>query len=217
MRRSYSLALATWLLERALPASYGEALAGDLVEAVGGGERSHLWMWAQVVWAMGGAFGSRYRSHGIPLLFSVAWSLFLPLWVNSLWQPTGTHMLSRELSSPDWPFSALLELAAGLLPALTFVWVGLFAYLLRRGLTVPVSSPSRLLGSFSLSLSVLLVATISLSTILGSAAIHSYSFGEELYLRSGSRLCFRLPVAMSLFSAILAALPQHGYRMRTRQ
>jgi len=53
--------LATWLLERSLPAGKNAPLAGDLIEGFKQG-RSSSWYWRQVLWAIGMGFVNQWAS-----------------------------------------------------------------------------------------------------------------------------------------------------------
>ena len=212
MRQTASVALATWMLEHFTPRPYSGALSGDLLEELDSG-RSAGWYWRQVISAIAAGLLSRARRYALPLTFSVAWSVFYPAWQISLWRGQSAQALFSRWSALDWPYSALLLLGSGMFPAVTFVWLGLFVFVVLRTKMQQGAqelSGLRVLGSLSLSLNVLLLATIGLLGWSGPAGIQ---WGREIFYASPHPPALSVPLALSLFASILAAQPP----LRSRQ
>ena len=202
MREGRRVAVASWLLERLVPGSYGRELAGDLLEA--GAGRPAGWYWRQVMWAVGVAVYGRARACGVPLLFSMMWSLLYPAWRASLWSIALTRSMSDRSVRVDWPYSATLRLGSGLLPATMFVWAGLLLYLVLRAERADGQVAWRIPASLSLSLSVLLICTIGLFSWTGYDGNHPALLAEEMFSGSRSHLPLSLALTLSLFSGIVS-------------
>jgi hypothetical protein len=107
MKPPMTVALATWLLEHLTFGGDTEAISGDLL-AIG------IRMWIAT------------RQYALPLIFSAAWSILYPLW-----RIIGRDWLKLMHATPDrwvahaWPYSTMLDLADGILPAVAFIWLGL--------------------------------------------------------------------------------------------
>jgi hypothetical protein len=214
MKPPTTVALATWVLEHLTFRSDTEALSGDLLEELRAG-RSNAWYWRQVLLAIGIRIWIATSQYGLPLIFSAAWSILYPLW-----RIIGRNWLLQELirklvhAMPDrwvahaWPYSTMLDLADGILPAITFIWLGLLVYLISR----PTGVPSfRIFLGLSTSLSVLLVATIGLFYHLKNPVIDVPSINNEAFYSLFRLFAINIPVASSLLAAILSVFP------RTRQ
>lgn len=206
MKPMESVPLATWMLEHFTPKPYNEALSGDLLQELRSG-RPVGWYWRQVLSAIGVGFLTKARDCAPPAIFSIGWSMFYPAWQLSLWRNQFTPSVFDRWSSLDWPYSASLELGSGILPAVTFILLGFSIYLVLRIQKADKPSGFRILGSLSLGLNVLLIATIGLSRYLGSSGTHLRSLGRENFYLSPYHLALSIPLALSLFSAIVSALP----------
>jgi hypothetical protein len=208
MKPPMTVTLATWLLEHLTFGGDTEAISGDLLEELRAG-RSTAWYWRQVLLAIGIRTWIATRRYALPLIFSAAWSILYPLW-----RIIGRDWLKSVHATPDrwvahaWPYSTMLDLAGGILPAIAFIWLGLLVYLISR----PTAVPSfRIFLGLSTSLSVLLLATIGLFYHLKDPVIDVPSITNEAFY-SLFRLCaINIPVASSLLAAILSVVP------RTRQ
>ncbi len=200
MRERRRVAVASWVLERLMPGSYGRALAGDLLEARQG--RPAGWYWRELAWAVGVAVYGRVRACAVPLVFSMMWSLLYPMWRASLWSGALTQSLLHRSMQVEWPYSASLRLGSGLLPAATFVWAGFFVYLVLRAEGVHGQIAWRVPASLSLSLSVLLICAMGVFRWSGYDGNHAGLLAEEMF--SGARLALRLPLTLSLFAGIVS-------------
>ena len=202
MKPIESVPLATWAVEHLIPKPYNVALSGDLLEEVQSG-RSIGWYWRQVVFAIGAESLKKSRAYALPLSFSMCWSMLYPAWQTSILRNQFTQSIFDRWSALDWPYSASLEIGSKILPAVTFIWLGFLVYLTLRMQRADEPSVFRILGSMSLSLNVLLVATI---------ALHLYSQSSATY---SHHLAVSVPITVSLFSALLSALPPPGNRQTT--
>ena len=211
MKPIESVALATWILEHLTFGSHNEALSGDLLEEFRLG-RSAGWYWRQVLSAVGVGVVSKCRGYVLPLVFAAGWSMFYPVWQLSIWRDQLTQSVFDRWSALDWPYSISLELGSGLLPAATFIWLGFFVYLAARTQRSERPSRFRILGSLSLSLNVLLLVTIGLLGRFGFSASNLPALGRESFYLSPYYFAISIPLALSLFSAILCALPSPGKR-----
>lgn len=203
--------LATWMLDRLATKPHNNALSGDLLEELHAG-RSASWYWRQVTSAIAISLVSRSRDYAAPLAFSACWSMIYPAWQLSIWRSPVTQSLFDRWSALDWPYSAAFTLGREILPALTFIWLGFFAYLLLRAFGAHKASGLRILGSLSLSLNVLLIATITLSVYLHSSGTDTNPLARQSVYLSPYHLALSVPLALSLLSAILTALPLQQHR-----
>ena len=205
MKQPASVALATWMLDHLTSWPHGEALAGDLLEEFHAG-RSIAWYWQQAVCAVAITLLERTRNYTLPLVFSTAWTVLYPAWQLGLWRSRLAQSLFDRCSALQWPYSASLELSRGILPAATFIWFGLLFYLLLRN-TRP--SVFRLLGSLSLSLNILLLSIIGFVGRFGPSAAHTNPLSD---VSTPYHLALSIALPLSLFSAILCALPPRQKR-----
>ena len=160
MRRMSHPRLAAWLLEHLTSASAADALAGDLLEQFAAG-RSTAWLWRQAAAAIG-IHAARTVLHSAPAaVFAAGWGLVYPTWraVIGAWLPPAVPQ--RWLALP-WPRPALLELGYGVVPAVSFVWLGVLIYLLVRRDATALISPSRILSGLSAGMNVVMLATWAL-------------------------------------------------------
>jgi hypothetical protein len=131
MRQDAVLRVALWVVRVSSPGPEGEAFAGDLLEFFHAG-RSRWWCFAQSVLRGMSTSEERLRTLLLPLAYCIGFVLLHPLW-QRLYAPSVAGMLTRYRGTIQWPGSAVLEMMAGLLPAVLFLYVGVFVYsLLRR-------------------------------------------------------------------------------------
>jgi len=128
MKTDVVIRIAMWLVERNGAGSDGEAFAGDLLETSANG-RSRWWCFAQALRRVASSVELRFRALLFPLWYCIAFAFLHPLW-QWLYAPSATRLLTGYRSTMVWPGSAVLEIAAGLLPAVLFVWMGVFVFLL---------------------------------------------------------------------------------------
>jgi hypothetical protein len=210
MKPPLKVALATWLLEQLTFGSDTEAISGDLLEELRAG-RSTAWYWRQVLLAIGIRIWVATRQYAFALIFSAAWSILYPLWRiigRDWWIHKLIHATPDRWIAHGWPYSTILALADGILPAITFIWLGLLMYLLLRSTE---TSLFRIFLGLSTSLSVLLLATIGLFYHLKNPVIDVPSITNEAFYSLFRLFAINIPVASSLLAAILSVFP------RTRQ
>lgn len=201
MKPTESVAFATWMLEHLTFGARNEALSGDLLEEFQHGS-STAWYWRQVLSAITVAAFSRSRTCVSPLIFSAGWSVLYPVWWLSIAGTRLTQIFLAQWSAHDWPYSTALQGIGETIPAITFVWLGLFLYLLLRKSGNNGTSIVRLFASLSISLNVLILSSIALWLPLNRVDSRmSYVAGKDFFL--GSHLiAISIPLALSLFSAI---------------
>jgi hypothetical protein len=211
MKPTNSIAFATWMLEHLTFGSPNEALSGDLLEELQSGS-SARWYWRQVLSAIAVAAFSKSRAYSLPLLFSAGWSLLYPVWWLSIAANRLTQAFFTQWSAHDWPYSTALNGVGQTIPAITFVWLGLFIYLSLGNEHSRVPSRLRLIASLSISLNVLILASIGLWLPLNRAKAQvSYVAGREFFF-SSHLIAISIPLALSLFSAISVALSRSQER-----
>lgn len=200
--KNRTIAIANWALEHIAPMPHSKALAGDLSEELNSG-RPLAWYWRQVFIALATAIFLKLRTFALPLAFSACWSTLYPLWQFSIWKTHAIQSFFHQWSALDLPYSAPSNIAQNLLPACTFVWLGLLIYLPLRSKRTQTPSALRLFGSFSLSLNVLLLAIIVFTGPLRVALSHLH----PLTLQTFGLSSYYAPLVLSLLTAILTALP----------
>jgi non-heme chloroperoxidase len=201
MRSVKSVALASWMLEHLTFGSNTEALSGDLLEDFQFG-RSAIWYWRQAIAGIAIRACWAAREFLVPLIFSAAWTMLYPAW-----RFIGAG--SFNLATPDqwtkrpWPYSSLMELSYGIVPAISFVWLGFMVYLMLRAKTIEELSGHRLVQGLSQSLAVLLAGTTVLLHHLKHPQIEliSVTRGDFYFI---FHLCnISIPIALSLLAALL--------------
>ena len=217
MKPAMTVGLATWMLEHLTFGRDSESLSGDLLEELRAG-RSAAWYFRQVSMAMGIGVCKAIREFASPLVFSAGWSTLYPLWRlfgrNRLLHPAPGRWVAL-----GWPYSTMLDLADGILPAVTFVWLGLVIYLLlqlRLRRAKELSSFRVLLG-LSTSLSVLLVATIGLFYYLKHPVMNVQYVATEGFYSLFHICAINIPLTLSLLVALLSTLPRTPRIARKRR
>jgi hypothetical protein len=203
MKPMTSVALATWMLEHLTFGSPNESLSGDLLEELQSG-RSVGWYWRQALSAIAVTFSSKSRAYVLPLVFSAGWSILYPAMWPSTMRGLLTLPIVERMVALDWPYSTSLQVVGEIAPAAMFVWIGFFVYLASRNQGFRQLSMFRFLGSLSLSLNVLFVATIAqhlISSRMDARNVPSENLDPYLVALS-------IPLALSLFSALMCVLPQ---------
>jgi hypothetical protein len=203
MKPTAPVTLATWMLEHLTPSPRNEALSGDLLEELRSG-RSAGWYCRQVVSAIAVRLFNKSRDYTLPLVFSIAWSMLYPAWQFLVWKSGLSQTMVARSSSLDWPYSSLLTLASGILPPTICIWFGFFVYSSLQKQAQQLTW-LRIFGSLSLSLNVFFVATIGLSHLLSNAEVDLRYMVQEAPYLSPRHIAISIPLALSLFSAILCA------------
>ncbi|HEX4065242.1 MAG TPA: hypothetical protein VHZ09_04395 [Acidobacteriaceae bacterium] len=195
-----------------------EALSGDLLEERQRG-RSVAWYWRQVCWAIAVGVFSRLRDFALPLMFCAAWASLYPTW-NYLSQAVLALAMPAGWTVPGWPWSALVPIGYGMVPALTFVWFGFLVYvLLRPGIFQGVTA-RHLLWGLSASLNVLLISTHLLLWHFRQSRIDLRSLMRENFYSAFHLSSISIPLALSLFAALCftaARTPGVMQTQRTRR
>lgn len=209
MKTTVSVPVATWLLEHLTFGNHRESLSGDLMEELRSG-RSAGWYRRQVVAAIVTGVWTALRAWIPALVFSAGWSMLYPAWrtISLRWIP---HAVPEQWLALSWPWTTVLELACGIVPAITFIWIGFLVFLVFRKDVIAQLSPLRLIGSLSASLNVLLLATLALVHHLkhpepGLLCVTRENFYLVVHLYNVS-----VPLAMSIFVAICRVLP-HAHK-----
>lgn len=199
--KTKSVAIANWFLEHVAPMPHSSALAGDLSEELNSG-RPLTWYWRQVSIAIATGIFLKSRVYALPIAFSACWSTLYPLWQLSIWKAHVIQSIFHQWSALDLPYSAPSTIAQGILPACTFVWLGLIIYCPLRSMRARIPSALRLLGSLSLSLNVLLLALV-----LRGPFQELFSHLHLLTASAFGLSSYYAPLVLSMLTAILTALP----------
>lgn len=215
MKPSGSIRLATWILEHVAPGGGTRSIAGDLLEELHAG-RSPLWYWRQVVTAMATSCRAASSAYAPPLIFSAGWTMLYPAWrsISREWLP---HAVPDKWLALSWPSPALLELGCGLVPALTFIWIGMLVYLAVRRNMIRGLSGLRVISALSASLNVLLVATMVLLHYFKHAQHDLLQVTREDFYTGFHPGHVSIPLALSLFVALCSVLPEGGSLIRRRR
>ena len=213
MKAGTMVALAIWCLEHLTFGCDQEALCGDLLEELQRG-RSTGWLWREVLTAIGIRAYQATKPYVLPLVFSAGWSALYPAW----------RLLAASRFSaakPDyrvaWPYSSFQEIAQGVGPAVTFVWLGFLVFLLLRRETISQLSSFRLFQGLSASLDVLFLATLGLIAYLRHPAIELQSVTRDDFYTLHPVFGVSIPLAASIFVAIWFVLPRTQRPPRRRR
>ena len=149
----------------------------------------------------------RPRDYTLTLIFSAAWSTLYPFWWHLIGRSPLPQTLPQRWAALDWPYSGALALFCGVTPAVTFIWLGLFAYLISRLGAARELTGFQVLRSLSVSLNVLLVANVAVLKFFGNAAIDIRFIPREDFYATFHLSSISVPLVLSLFFAIAYALP----------
>jgi hypothetical protein len=210
MKRTRLTALATWMVEHLSFGLHNQALTGDLLEELQRGQ-SIAWLWRQVFSAIAAGGLSRLRDWMLPLIFCAGWSS-----LYRGWSFLSTALLAHAMpvgSGLAWPYSALLPLAYGMVPALTFVWLGLLVYVLSRPGILQGVTTRHLVWGLSMSLNVLLVSTVVL--LRHFRDLHPLVRGDFYF--AFHLMSISVPIALSLLVALSCLVTRTPRVMRRRR
>jgi hypothetical protein len=209
MKPMPSVALATWMLEHVTFGSPNESLSGDLLEEFQSG-RTTGWYWRQALTAIAITLSSKSRAYVLPLVFSAGWSIVYPALLLSITRSRLAQTILGRMAAHDWPYSSGLHFVGAAFPATMFVWIGFFLYLASCNQVARQLSTFRILGSLSISLNVLFVATIAQH--FRNSDIEVRNVSQENF--NSHLVALGIPLALSLFSALVCALPPVRRRHR---
>ena len=209
MKQDAVLRVALGMIDWILPGRDGEAFAGDLLELFAGG-RSRWWCLAQAFLRSVSVVERFLRCWLAPLPYCVGFVLLHPLW-QRLYAPTVDRLLTRYRETLAWPGSAVLEIVAGLLPGLVFVWAGIFGYLLLRRRELNIA-PVAALFSLNVGACLLLAGMVArLDAVPHDLRVLS---GTDVY-SPAQYARFGILLSLSLFGAI-SVLVREDSRSGTR-
>lgn len=211
MKRSGFVALATWMVEHLSLGLHNEALTGDLLEELQR-RQSAGWYWRQVWSSIAAGVLSRLRDWALPLVFCAGWSGLYRGW-NSLSTAALASAMPHGVPALAWPYSALLPLSCGMVPAVTFIWFGFLVYVLSRPVILQDVTLPRLLWGLSASLNVLLVSTVVL--LRHFRDLHPLMRGDFYF--AFRFLSISVPVALSLLAALSCTVTRTPRLMRRRR
>jgi hypothetical protein len=101
-----------------------------------------------------------------------------------------------------------LQGIAEIIPAILFVWLGLFLYRALRPKQFSELSAIRLLASLSISLNIFFMATVAIRMHLKPSGTGFGDARSEDMISTPHLIALSIPLSLSLFSAIASALPQ---------
>jgi hypothetical protein len=130
------------------------------------------------------------------------------------WLP---HALPDQWLALSWPRPEMLELSCGMVPALTFIWMGYLLFLVLRSDMIHQISALRFLASLSASLNVLLLSTILLLHHVRNIQPGLLAVTREDFYTSVRFGTISIPVALSIFIAIARVLPRSQHPPRKRR
>jgi hypothetical protein len=203
MNRAVSLLL--WLLDHLALGPHAESLAGDLEEELTSG-RSVIWFFYQALGAIALGLWNRIHDRLLALAFASGWSA-----LYTLWQFFSTGRLTpidiTRYAALNWPYSSSMEIVTGVLPAVTFIWLGLLFYILVRSDRDHRATPFHITLGLSVSLSVLLTATMGLMHHLSDTGLDLRLITRSDFYLTLHLFAISIPLALSLFTAILLSFP----------
>ncbi len=203
MNRAVSLLL--WLLDHLALGPHAESLAGDLEEELTNG-RSATWFFYQALGAIILGLWNRIHNRLLALAFASAWSTLYTLWQffsNGRLTPIDT----TRFATLNWPYSSSVEIVTGILPAVTFIWLGLLLYILVRSDRDHRATPFHITLGLSVSLSVLLTATMGLMHHLSDTGLDLRLVTHRDFYLTLHLFAVSIPLALSLLTAILLSFP----------
>jgi hypothetical protein len=215
MKRIKLFALGTWIVEHFTFGLTDDALVGDLLEETERG-RSAAWFWRQVCSALATGLLSRSRDFALPLVYCTAWTSLYPGW-----SILGKSVVAREIpagwAALAWPWSALLPLGCGVLPAFSFVWLGSFVYVLLHPRMFRELTARRLLCGVLASLNVLLVSTPLLLWHFRQTHFDLDTLKRADFYCAFHLFSISIPLALSLLAALLFSISGTGRLARKRR
>ncbi|SEB89290.1 TIGR03435 family protein [Terriglobus roseus] len=159
MRQNPVLRVALWLVDKSSSGPDAEAFAGDLLELFHAGH-SQWWCVTQALMKSASATQQGLRALLLPLGYSFGFVFLHPLW-QKLYLPSVAGLLARSRGGTvQWPGSAVLQIITGLVPAILFVWVGIFLYAILRRQSI-TNHPVTALLSLNVGVGLLLLTMLA--------------------------------------------------------
>ena len=211
MKTSVLERITMWLAECGGEGSAAEAFAGDLLESLADG-RSRWWCLSQALQRVAFLTELRLRALLVPVAYSVAFVLLFPMW-QRLNAPAATRLLTRYNGAVDWPGSAVLEIVAGLMPAVLFVWAGTLGFLLLQRQQTSTDTVMRVMLSLSFGCSMVCAETM---LRLGSRPPELRKLSHAGFYYPGFGACFSVMLFMALFAAVVLLPREHPKVPRRR-
>lgn len=214
MRRSEPPPAATWVLEHLTPANRDEAIAGDLLEVFRSG-RSRAWYWRQVLWACGIAWMNAFRARLPLIVFAFLWSMLAPAWTLLFNRMEDDSQIFHVLLRLYWPLDELAHFAIWTVLNATFLWAGMFVYILSHS-GFGRSFHGRQFGrAFLLAPTIFVPAYVAAFILMNLYAYPGFDagrrnlapLGEVVDLRPWA-LVVRVPYFLSLLCALWANAPR---------
>lgn len=197
MKLTQSIRVAMWLLKHGVGEPYGDAIAGDLLEAMQA-SRSARWFWQQTLSALLWMSVARVRTNAVFLLFCLLWSGLYPGW----WLLTKWILTQSTIDSVigNAPYSTSLEVLTQFLPAASFLCVGFAISLLHQRAHIR-SIPKHLLAyGASFGLNVFLVTIAGYLAFMQSPVLH-FRQGITIVFSQTHLAAMSLLLALCLFAA----------------
>ena len=215
MRQMRSVRLALCLLDRTEPAMRRGNLSGDLLEELESG-RTTRWFWYQLFSAILINIIARMNRYATMLAFSMGWAALYPLWRYIC--VGGLTYSSNHYGIVTWPWSSLMPIAYGVLPAVLFVWLGFAACMALSG---SINSYSAYKQCFALSMATTMIFSASFlvlhqighpQLVIEDVTRTDFFFIDHIYFVS-------VPIALSLWAVLwIGAIntPYVGRRKRKK-
>ena len=172
------------------------------------------WLLRQLFAALAVRVRTAISAAAPPVIFAAVWTMLYPAWrsLANGWLP---HAVPDHWLALSWPYPSLLELACGMVPAVTFIWIGFLAFIVARRDILESISPQRFLASLSASLNVLLLSTLGL---LQQHFHHQLlSVTREDFYSTVHLYSVSIPLTLSIFLGIWMVLPHRDRPPRVRR
>jgi non-heme chloroperoxidase len=215
MSRNMFVRFAVWLIDWQKDHAKQHALAGDLLEELEAG-RSMWWFCSEVLAAILTRVRTLTYRCMLLLAFSAGWSVLYPLWRTAC--VGGLAYSLDRFKLQEWPWSSLLPLIYGIVPALLFVWLGFVVYTTIYG-SMKFTSAHEFACALSFSSCTLLVISLVVlrqlrhpQLVIEDLTRSDFFLLDHLYLIS-------IPLTLSLMAALLISATDaghNGHRRRVR-
>ncbi|HEY9138068.1 MAG TPA: hypothetical protein VIM67_07320, partial [Terriglobus sp.] len=198
MKLTRSIRAALWLIEHVVGEPYGEAITGDLLEAVQAG-RSTGWFWRQTLSALVWMPVARIRTHAVFFLFCLLWGGLYPGW----WLLTTKWLLIHPAVGAVFehaPYGTSLGMLVTVFPAASFLCTGFVVCLFHQRTHINSIPKSRLAYGVSIGLNVLFVAIAGCLASMQRPVLHLRQ-GVAMVFSQAHLAGMSVLLALSLFAA----------------